>query len=326
MVEGGFIKSMDSTEAPSSSEDGMAGEIIPRDLGDMGKAPMDCWMLHTMRTKKNWRFKRLHQIIIPGAHNAGTAVIKDNSFISKIAGFAAQTQAVHPYELMTAFGVRFLDFRVTDEDTSGALWISHNFLAQPLEPVLNDIRRFLDETDKELLVVQIKKDFDRKLSEGAIERLKGAILERFKDNLITDASGTLISLSTSGKRLLIVSDLAALRRSPIFADRLTTSWAITHSGDRSQLVKNLNSYLEAGENLRRIRTLDAYITPTSKTFARSFFLRFKGWKSVIGDANRSVRGWMRNLSDDLVERINIVALDRVPMDFSEEIISMNMRL
>ncbi|GMH40094.1 hypothetical protein BSKO_07998 [Bryopsis sp. KO-2023] len=316
---------MDSAEAQSSSEDGMVGDVIPRGLEDLSPVPMGWWMLHTMRKNKNWRFKRLHQIIIPGAHNAATAVIKDDSFTSKIAGFAAQTQGVHPYELMMDFGVRFLDLRVTDEDTSGELWTSHNFLAQPLEPILDDIRRFLNETEKELLVVQIKKDFDRRLSENGIETIKKKILERFKDNLITDASGTLISLSVAGKRLLIVSDLAVLRKSPIFADRLTTSWGTTRSGERPKLIRNLNSYLEAGENLRRIRTLDAYITPNAKTFARSF-LRFRGWRSVISDANRSIRRWTMGLSNDLIERINIVSLDRVPMDFSKEIIAMNMRL
>lgn len=317
---------MDSAEAQSSSEDGMGGDIIiPRGVEDVSLAPMGWWMLHTMRKNKTWRFKRLHQIIIPGAHNAATAVIRDDSLTSKVAGFAAQTQGVHPYELMMDFGVRFLDLRVTDEDTSGELWASHNFLAQPLEPILDDVRRFLDETEKEILVVQIKKDFDRKLSDDGVEAIKRNILERFKDNLIADASGTLISLSVAGKRLLIVSDLAVLRKSPIFADRLTTSWGTTHSGDRPRLIRNLQAYLEAGENLRRIRTLDAYITPTATTFARNF-LKLRGWRSVISDANRSIRRWMVGLDRDLLERINIVSLDRVPMDFSREIVAMNMQL
>lgn len=54
------------------------------------------------------------------------------------------------------FGVRFLDLRVTGKGTSDDLWTSHTFLAQPLKPVLEEIKRFLDETKEEIVVVQVK--------------------------------------------------------------------------------------------------------------------------------------------------------------------------
>lgn len=53
------------------------------------------------------------------------------------------------------YGSRFLDFRVTDESTSGEVWISHTFLAQPLEPVLKSIKQFIMETEKELVILQV---------------------------------------------------------------------------------------------------------------------------------------------------------------------------
>lgn len=62
-------------------------------------APTDSWMQQKMEDKK-WASKKLSEIVMPGSHNAATNVIQDGTFIGKLAGFAAKTQDVSPYEQM----------------------------------------------------------------------------------------------------------------------------------------------------------------------------------------------------------------------------------
>lgn len=116
----------------------------------------------------------------------------------------------------------------------------------------------------------------------------------------------------------MLSPIPELETDPIDAFPLRTSWGTTRSEQSSALVQKLLNYIYSARDLGRVRTLDAYITPTWRTF-----FSFTSWSSIQGRANRSIKDFLQGLTRESASKLNIVALDRLSQELTQTIIGFN---
>ncbi|KAK3132816.1 hypothetical protein QOZ80_6AG0528140 [Eleusine coracana subsp. coracana] len=93
---------------------------------------------------------RVHQVVWPGTHDSATNKIG----IPFVTRPFAQCQSLSVYEQL-ATGARVIDVRVQEERR-----VCHGVLATyPVDVVLDDVKRFLGETEAEVVILEIRTEF-----------------------------------------------------------------------------------------------------------------------------------------------------------------------
>ena len=144
--------------------------------------------------------KRLNEIAIPGAHDAGTFPISaskggrfklgggggvtspDNRRLKRVLSFGysfsawAKTQERTTSEML-ADGIRYFDIRVCVDD-KGVLMTCHGLYGASVASILSDVKKFIDRHPKELILLGFNHFWDRKYQmqqnkgQGEIEGLR----------------------------------------------------------------------------------------------------------------------------------------------------------
>lgn len=111
------------------------------------------WMAHPEVQKR-----RLFDLSLPGSYNAGTYVIAgEDAAVESVQEFGLVSQNMDIYEQLQ-LGVRVLHFRVAYSAENSLVYISHGALMMALEVAMKDVRRFLEEHEREVVVLDISKD------------------------------------------------------------------------------------------------------------------------------------------------------------------------
>jgi hypothetical protein len=93
---------------------------------------------------------RVHQVVWPGTHDSATNKIG----IPFVTRPFAQCQSMSVYEQLCT-GARVIDVRVQEERR-----VCHGVLATyPVDMVLDDVKRFLGETESEMVILEIRTEF-----------------------------------------------------------------------------------------------------------------------------------------------------------------------
>jgi hypothetical protein len=133
--------------------------------------PRRGWMSHPKVQER-----KLFELTLPGSVNSGTyaatgAGDQRNS--------AAKNQELSPYGIVSQnmpiyhqmeLGIRQFDLRVAYSKENKLVFISHGTLLIPLATALQDIRRFLEEYEREIVVIDLR--LDETAEESTLELLK----------------------------------------------------------------------------------------------------------------------------------------------------------
>merc|ERR1719253_128925 len=110
------------------------------------------WMSHPGVQKR-----KLFEVTLPGSANSGTYAITQDAQVEKGTapyGVVAQNfDFYHQLEL----GIRAFDIKVAYSPENKLVYISHGALMIPVATVLRDMRRFLEEHEREVVVLDVTK-------------------------------------------------------------------------------------------------------------------------------------------------------------------------
>jgi hypothetical protein len=139
------------------------------------------WMSHP-----NVQKKKLFEVTLPGTANSGTYAINpdDPNF---------ESEAINPYGIVSQnfdfyqqldLGIRYFQIKVAYNAENSLVYVSHGTLMVPLATCLRDVRRFLEEHEREVVVLDISKDLKADAShlkalndeEGDAARIPGQLV------------------------------------------------------------------------------------------------------------------------------------------------------
>eukprot|EP01053_Blabericola_migrator_P009534 Blabericola_migrator_1__9533@NODE_518_length_7920_cov_188_180568_g396_i0_p4_GENE_NODE_518_length_7920_cov_188_180568_g396_i0NODE_518_length_7920_cov_188_180568_g396_i0_p4_ORF_typecomplete_len354_score46_77PIPLCX/PF00388_19/1e10Varsurf_PPLC/PF03490_13/0_0043Varsurf_PPLC/PF03490_13/2_5e03_NODE_518_length_7920_cov_188_180568_g396_i01901251 len=308
--------------------DRLVSNSYPLKQGDGSDVPLHRWMEGFLwpKVKESWR---VCDIIFPGSHNSGSACY---SGVGAQWG-ACQKQSVYQ---QLCLGIRFLDVRVADDvEKNGTLWVSHRFKSCPLEVVLQDLKRFMDENPQEIVGLRIEKDYDRKLSQHGVNVLDATLSQRFGTSII-DAAGakdfTINELLSQNRRLLLCPRSIDLKKTVRDPCKLFPSWMSTRTDNPNQVLPHAVTYMTGRHdsiphNGSNFTMLEVIVTPSAGLIWRNAF-------SSLQSVSRKVHHDL--LSNDYILDIanccvnkrpcNVIACDFVNDSIVKRIILLNLAI
>lgn len=153
---------------------------------------LSTWMTDNYEKIKD---KELRNLVIPGTHDSGTALIsEENAVVSSDKGIPETLAKIAPRKLVgwsktqdltirkqLGIGVRFFDFRVSFEkegkNSDYTLYLSHGLRGEKLDDVLADIRDFAENNPRETVMIKFKSFADEKCKK---ENLNKLLADKFK--------------------------------------------------------------------------------------------------------------------------------------------------
>lgn len=201
--------------------------------------------------------RTLRELVIPGAHDAGTAQITDDSgwspevptairilakpFMSQVAGWS-RAQRSSLYHLLD-IGIRYFDLRVAKAEEDERLYFAHSLLGGLAGRAICDIATFLDTHDREIVIL----DFQhfQGLGDRDHSYLSESLNTAFGRKLVPPpATGeqlpTLDAIWADRRQVVLLyspedGGAAVLRKNPAYWNRLTyvrSKWCETIEMDR----------------------------------------------------------------------------------------------
>lgn len=283
------------------------------------KVPPNCqrcdWMSKLLTNDPiGFGAKKLYEIAIPATHNSATYNIKP-VIISSIA-MCQKYDILHQLQS----GIRLVDLRICDDTPDGVIMISHRFLCGSLGQVFHQIYTFISENKKEIVVVAIKKDWDRGLSQEGYNTMVQMALNYFAGYLMTREEMENLSVSElirQNKRIHFSSP--GLGYSPISPSELSQTWSVTNSPYYKTLIKNLSAF-EHEKGIRQIKIHDCYLTPSPKSITY-WSMNGTNWHKLQKNTNKHVLSWLQRVRGKVA--FNAVAIDMIDQGIIDLVISFN---
>jgi len=111
------------------------------------------WMSHPEVQKR-----KLFDLTLPGTVSSGTyAITGEDAAAAGMTPYGVVSQNFDFYQQLD-LGIRMFDIRVAYSSENNLVYISHGALMVPLATALKDIRRFLEEHEREVIVLDVKMD------------------------------------------------------------------------------------------------------------------------------------------------------------------------
>merc|ERR1719387_1317399 len=102
--------------------------------------------------------RKLFELTLPGTVSSGTyAITGEDAAAAGVTPYVVVSQNLDFYQQLE-LGVRLFDIRVAYSTENSLVYISHGALIIPLATALKDIRRFLEEHEREVIVLDVRKD------------------------------------------------------------------------------------------------------------------------------------------------------------------------
>lgn len=263
----------------------------------------------------------LRDIVIPGAHDAGTYQMEN-----RIDNNSSQCQSIPVYEQLVA-GARYLDLRAW-ADKDGKYWMYHGtvWTHVKLEDVLSDIKKFLDKYTSEIVIATLLIDEKTNVDAGftwACQQVSDYIARSSDVGGKSLADVTPNELRAARRRLVFLRSgspmqLACMDREGVYGDSLYPS----------EYVKALDGYRMWSDKMWILHLGIPYkgdihnTMPTrAKWNADEFIPRFRGegsfdqWR-FVGDG-RSM--------PSVTRRLNIINVDFIQeFGWVDAIVGMNL--
>ncbi|ORY02785.1 PLC-like phosphodiesterase [Basidiobolus meristosporus CBS 931.73] len=288
--------------------EGVAGKLPEApDLTNRSK-----WMEETATCVPEFGNKKLYEISIPATHNSAT-------YITIQAGSPWVVCQRHSIYNQLRGGIRSLDFRVCDDSGDGNLWVSHGSLCSHLINHLEEIKQFLHENPKEIVLLLMKKDWDRKLSTDGLATLKRIILNFFGTKLITKKEmleSSVSELMSQGKQLGFYHESLKFGE-PIELLPTNWSWDKTHYDVVEPLFEELIKWGEEQkyEN-KQFTALECILTPS----VHSVVTTLRPLSEVTKPVHEKLLELLRS---NWTAQTNVITFDYCPDAIIEEVIKRN---
>jgi len=115
--------------------------------------PRPGWMSHPEVQKR-----KFFELTLPGTVSSGSyAIIGEDAAAAEAQPYGVVSQNLDFYQQLE-LGVRLFDIRVAYSSEANLVYISHGALMIPLSTALKDMRRFLEEHEREVIVLDVRKD------------------------------------------------------------------------------------------------------------------------------------------------------------------------
>jgi hypothetical protein len=191
--------------------------------------------------------KKIYEISIPGTHHSGLLTVnspvgdrfvlcQDNTIEDQLNG-----------------GIRHFDFRIALRDKK--IVLSHKYLSDiQLEDCLNTVHSFLLKCKREIIIMDINRDYDHQLNDDDRDMVNSMLEERFKDMIISDVEMNIGSLLEIDRRLVITGD--------IYNNCIETksSWADTKSPKSDDVCINVIRWCERYKAEEILKIASAHVT------------------------------------------------------------------
>jgi hypothetical protein len=264
--------------------------------------------------------KTLCQLCIPGTHNSGASWAYHSHILGRY--FLCQENSITDqlYD-----GIRFFDFRVSDNGSQ--LCVSHRFVVTDFQPLLIEIQTFLQHHTTEVVIIHIKKDWNRAFSmheqlEHELTKVLGHYIIRDSDDWSSKTIGDLCSME---KRALVVTDL--LKGYVDMHTTMTGSWPSCHSSKPQELFENFDNkwFKECRPRVTCDRAglsiTDCIITPDGSSIARELVKMDLGLREGGKACNNKLKECLEGSWKTCF--MNIVAMDFPDREVVEALINHN---
>jgi len=222
----------------------------------------------------------IKNIILPGTHDTGAYKIDFSTHLeNKTINFASDTAKILPcvghiiknwtitqddslYHQLKR-GIRCFDLRLSSKSDIQEYYITHSFVLLTLVDGLQQIKRFLDETTKEIVVVTVSSDWvNRDFYDGT--NIINVIETVMGKNLIATEFKTLEQMLADGERV-------------IFLQGANVPWIDTDSTDVKYnfLVREYDKFQSYGYNI-----LSFTLTPNKKTVFKGILMPWTNIKTM----------------------------------------------
>lgn len=299
-----------------------------------------CAWMSNLDPSRKWT-----ELCFPSTHNSATFMMDPSTLAwSKLLhvtphlrGFVAQwtcCQSLTLYEQLR-LGVRALDLRISTH--AGTLWVSHKLACVPLAFALLDVRRFLMQTQREVVLVFVKPDWDHR--EGLANREAVAALEKecaliFGSlPMCADCMGaTLQELNARGQRCALIWTGGGehppgppfLPSEPIFQG----NWANTNA--IPVLRQSLESAIQhwGPRQPSTLREFSAVLTPQTSDVidALKRFYSFRTRESLLSyaaGANSLLLEFLNTQPEHVALVANVITVDHPTEDLIRSILRLN---
>jgi len=196
--------------------------------------------------------KKIYQICIPGTHHSG--FLGSPSILN---GWSKPQKLTITQQLLA--GIRMFDFRVCDDTGTHGIVISHTIASRyRLENALNEVHTFLSEHTKEIVILWVRKDKKRKLSENGVIEIRDMLVDVFGDMILPNTlkEAPITELLKHGQ-VILEEGVVGLGEDVEWDG--VKSWEYTKEGSRFGLVENLIAFNRVPRNT--ISITEAVITP-----------------------------------------------------------------
>lgn len=117
--------------------------------------PRRGWMSHPHVQKR-----KLFEVTLPGTVSSGSyAIVGEDATAAGRQAYGVVSQNLDFYQQLE-LGIRLFDIRVAYSSEAGLVYVSHGALMIPLATALKDMRKFLEEHQREVIVLDVHKDVD----------------------------------------------------------------------------------------------------------------------------------------------------------------------
>lgn len=269
---------------------------------------------------KNWmstltqevKQKKINEIFLPGSHDSGAYKVDFStplatSFLHGLARFAGKYlpfagSIIKNWTItqdkdikgQLEQGIRALDLRIARNPNTGEFYLSHTFACVPLKEVLEQINQFLKENPEEVIVINMKPDWDHKegMDDHEVEMLNsvnnilGSLLLKPNEKNIFDDSTTIANMVANNKRVLFNYQPRKLEQ--IEKSNINIAWIKKNIGnfwdDVSKIKEKINKLKEGVTNIDTAKERYGYNenyndvsmarTPQPKDIVKSVFTNF----------------------------------------------------
>ena len=320
----------------------------------MNDIALESWMEKMEKEKPDVAEIPLNRLALPGTHNSGSSTVGnarnspllgEDSFLSKLHNTRIIGSVVHRVAAQWSkcqrgtikdqlkIGIRYLDMRITFLDDT--FHLCHGFTGEQLAPVLTDIRQFIDDHRKEIVVL----DMNHVYNMGHAEHVRLIQLIELKfEGVLFQRQRALPKLGDmwhTGKRVIVLLHPHPNKKfnyenphiqSVWFPSFIQSPWHNTTS--RSHLFERLDDGLKAlpGDG-ERLFVSQCIFTPRTRTIVKSLLLPLPGIWRNLEDMARSIRqeiiAWLTCSSAVQKHGVNIVIADYIDAEFIKAVIAIN---
>ena len=281
-------------------------------------------------------------------HSTGLNVLRHLSWLPGVKFFTKKwvlTQSKTVAEQLE-FGIRAFDFRILYNPSDEQLYLSHSFILGKLEPVLQEIRDFMDAHPNEIIVLRIRPDFEHEdITANHHDKAYDLIESYLKDLLITTTAPKNYKLdedkfkighlqAANERILLIYQDCPDKKSKPsVWGEKvLDTHWA--NESTAAEVVEDFKDKSNADEICVSImKESNTAVTPDARSIvrntAKSFFslglYRPYGLKKEASKSNEGMLAFLKE-NPDYQEATNFISMDFPSNSNVEDVIESNRSL